>query len=107
MRPAGRLVFNVTSPWFDVCYDDAINAVTTRLRHSYFTLGPRGEDDGAASYQLTCGGWIRTLRQAGLIIDDLIEPCPGASQRCGYFDMDPPDWAHHWPAEMLWIAHKP
>jgi SAM-dependent methyltransferase len=107
LRQGGRLVFNVTSPWLDVCHDDGAGRVTTRIQHDYFTLGRRGEGDGAATYQLTYGGWIRILRQAGLVIDDLIEPHPDSGQRSGYLDMDPPDWAHHWPAEMLWIAHKP
>lgn len=25
----------------------------------------------------------------------------------GKVTTDPPDWGHHWPAEMLWITHKP
>lgn len=107
LRGAGRLVFNVTSPWLDVCFDDAADRVTPRLRHDYFTLGRLDEGDGATSYQLTYGGWIRILRRAGLVIDDLIEPQPSRGQRSGYLDTEPPDWACRWPAEMLWVAHKP
>ena len=22
-------------------------------------------------------------------------------------ETDPPDWAHRWPAELLWVTHKP
>jgi SAM-dependent methyltransferase len=101
LRPGGRLVFNVTSPWFEACYDDDADRVTTTLRHDYFGLSAIPEEHGATSYKLTYGDWIKTLRGAGLVIDDLIEPRPG------YTQTEPPDWAHHWPAEMLWITHKP
>jgi SAM-dependent methyltransferase len=107
LRRPGRLVFSVTSPWFTACYDDAADEVTTRLQHDYFDLGAIAEEHGAATYQLTYGGWIRTLRGAGLTIDDLIEPRPDPGTRSGYTETDPPDWACHWPAEMLWIARKP
>jgi ubiquinone/menaquinone biosynthesis C-methylase UbiE len=106
LRRGGRLVFTVMSPWATVCYDDEAEAVTTRLNHDYFTLGPLDEGDGATAYYLTYGDWVRTLRRAGLIIDDLIEPRPGPDQRNGYGAMEPPDWAYRWPIEMLWVTHK-
>ena len=107
LRQAGRLVFTVTSPWFTACYDDAADKVTARLQRSYFGPETIPEQDGVVSYQLTYSAWIKTLLGAGLVIEDLIEPRPAASARNGYVEMDPPDWAHHWPAEMLWIARKP
>jgi ubiquinone/menaquinone biosynthesis C-methylase UbiE len=106
LRRGGRLVFNVMSPWSVACYDDEADAVTTRLRRDYFGQGPLDEGEGATSYPLTYGGWVRTLRRAGLIVDDLIEPRPALAQRNGYSAMEPPEWAHRWPAEMLWVAHK-
>ncbi len=107
MRRSGRLVFNATSPWFTVCYDDEADKVTTQMRHDYFGLDAVAEDDGATTYQLTYGDWIRALRGAGLVIEDLIEPRPDPGNRSGYTETDPPDWACRWPAEMLWIARKP
>ncbi len=107
LRRLGRLVFSVTSPWFAACYNDDAGKVITRLQHDYFSLGAIAEEHGAATYQLTYGGWIRTLRRAGLTIDDLIEPRPDPGMRSGYVETDPPDWACRWPAEMLWIARKP
>jgi SAM-dependent methyltransferase len=107
LRRSGRLVFSATSPWFTVCYNTDADQVTTQLRQDYFGLGAVAEDHGAATYQLTYGGWIRTLRGAGLTIDDLIEPRPDPGIRSGYTGTDPPDWARRWPAEMLWIARKP
>jgi SAM-dependent methyltransferase len=107
LRRGGRLVFNAASPWFEACDDDEARRVTTTLYHDYFGLETVAEDHGAVSYQLTYGDWIKTLRGAGLIIDDLIEPRPEPGIPNGYNKTDPPDWAHHWPAEMLWVTHKP
>ncbi|PZT77907.1 class I SAM-dependent methyltransferase [Streptomyces sp. AC1-42W] len=107
LAPGGRLVFNVAAPWFETCYDEAAERVTTTLQKPYFGLDAIAEDEGATSYQLTYGDWVRVLRGAGLVIDDLIEPRPDAATLNGYNPTDPPDWAHHWPAEMLWVTHKP
>jgi len=107
LRAGGRLVFTVASPWLEVCYDDATDAVTTQLRRDYFRLGAVDEGDGAVSYQLGYGDWVRTLRGAGLIIDDLIEARPDPGRASGYAVFEPPDWARRWPAEMVWIARKP
>jgi SAM-dependent methyltransferase len=107
LRGGGRLVFTVTSPWFEVCYDEDTDRVTGLLGRDYFGLGAIPEDDGATSYQLGYGDWVRTLRGAGLVIQDLIEPRPGSEANSGYFQAEPPDWARRWPAEMLWIAAKP
>ncbi|WTX62607.1 methyltransferase domain-containing protein [Streptomyces halstedii] len=103
----GRLVFNVAGPWFEACYDEAAGRVTTTLRQDYFGLDTIAEGDGATSYQLTYGDWVRVLRGAGLLIDDLIEPRPDPGTPNGYNETDPPDWAHRWPAELLWVTHKP
>ncbi|MEU2109923.1 class I SAM-dependent methyltransferase [Streptomyces sp. NPDC019507] len=103
----GRLVFNVASPWFEACYDESASRVTTTLRQDYFGLNTIAEGDGATSYQLTYGDWVKVLRGAGLIIDDLIEPRPELGTPNGYNETDPPDWAHRWPAELLWVTHKP
>jgi ubiquinone/menaquinone biosynthesis C-methylase UbiE len=107
LRHGGRLVFTVASPWLAACYDSGTDGVTAQLHHDYFTLGTIAQDHSAASYQLGYGGWIKILRGAGLIIDDLIEPRPEPGMHNGYMETDPPDWATRWPAEMLWIAHKP
>ncbi|MFC9795460.1 class I SAM-dependent methyltransferase [Streptomyces sp. NPDC127584] len=106
LRPGGRLVFNVASPWFEACYDEQAARVTTTLRQDYFGLSAIGEGDGATSYQLTYGDWVRVLRGAGLVIDDLVEPRPEIGTPNGYNETDPPDWAHRWPAELLWVTHR-
>lgn len=106
LRSGGRLVFTVTSPWYEVCWDESADQLTGRLHGDYFGISPVDEGDGATSYPLGYGDWVRTLRGAGLVIEDLIEPRPEPGAHSGYVRTDPPDWAHRWPAEMLWIARK-
>ncbi len=107
LRAGGRLIFNVASPWLEACYHEASDRVTTSLHRDYFGLGPIAEEDGATSYTLGYGDMIRTLRSAGLVIDDLIEPRPRPGVPSAYADCDPPDWACRWPCEALWVTHRP
>jgi ubiquinone/menaquinone biosynthesis C-methylase UbiE len=106
LRPGGRLIFNVASPWLEACYDEESDRVTASPHRDYFGLGAIAEEDGATSYVLGYGDWIRTLRSAGLVIDDLIEPRPDPGMPSAYFDCDPPDWARRWPCEVLWVTHR-
>jgi ubiquinone/menaquinone biosynthesis C-methylase UbiE len=107
LRPEGRLVVNHFSPLAHICYDAAADMVASQLHRDYFGLGGVAQPDGAVNYQLTYGGWIRVLRDAGLVVDNLIEPRPQPGQHSGYYDFSPPDWATRWPCETLWVAHKP
>jgi SAM-dependent methyltransferase len=107
LRPGGRLVFNTASPWLHACYDEPTDRVTDQLRSDYFGQYSIPEEHGATSYTDTYGGWLRTLRMAGLVVDDLIEPRPDPDARSGYYAFTPPDWASRWPTEALWVAHKP
>jgi len=107
LRPGGRLVFCHLSPLAQCCYDERDDTVTDRLRAPYFTLGSIAEAGGASTYQLTYGGWIRVLRDAGLTVLDLIEPRPEPGQASGYYQFRPAGWATRWPCEALWVASKP
>jgi hypothetical protein len=93
LASGGRLVFNVASPVLGVCFDDATGGVTPVLRSSYFGLAatPQPAGDEAVSYQLSYGKWLRTLRAAGLVADDVIEPRERPGQSTRYYDMSPPD----------------
>jgi hypothetical protein len=113
-RGCGAPSRSVTSAWArsvrcgaSACYDGSADVFSDRLHHDYFGLGPLAQPGGASTYQLTYGGWIRVLRGAGLIIEDLIEPQPAPGQPSGYYDFRPSGWATRWPCEALWIARKP
>ena len=104
--PGGRLVFNTASPWLRVCYEDSSDRITAGLHHSYFDLGALDEGDGARTYTLTYGAWIRVFRANGLVVEDLIEPRPAADAPSSYYTSDPSDWANRWPGETLWVTQK-
>jgi SAM-dependent methyltransferase len=107
LRPGGRFVANLASPWLHACVDPATDEVRDRMREDYFDRGPIDQGGGAVVHSLTYGEWVRLLRDCGLVVEDLIEirPDPGASTTYqGYVGAD---WARRWPAEMLWVASRP
>ena len=107
LRPGGRFVANVTSPWLLSCQDFETGAAGTALRRSYFDQHVMPEDGGAVTFTLTYGQWIRTLRGNGLIPEDLVEPRPGPAATTSYTWYVSREWAEQWPAECLWVASKP
>lgn len=104
LRPGGLLVFNVTSPFARMCLDDELDRQVETLLRPYFGLQEIDEGDGAATYNLGYGEWIRLLRANGLVVEDLVElQAPdGATTTYGI----PVEWAQRWPAESLWVCRK-
>jgi SAM-dependent methyltransferase len=106
LRPGGLLVFCVTSPWVEVCWDEARDAPGERLTRGYFDLGRIGEDDaGAATFNLGYGAWIAQLRAAGLSVEALIEPRPPADAASS-FRPEGAAWSTRWPAELIWKVRR-
>lgn len=105
LRPGGLLVFNVTSPLARMCLDYDLDRQVEKLLRPYFGLYELDEGDGAATYNLGYGEWIRLLRAHGLVVEDLVElrPPEGATTTYGI----PVEWAESWPAESLWVCRKP
>ncbi len=104
LRPGGRFVFNVTSPVLDMCWDDEVGGPGRLVRADYFGLHRDVDQDGATSYSLGYGEWIRLFRASGLAIEDLIEPRPASVRPNTYWNSDPPDWFRRWPGESIWIT---
>ena len=82
---------------------------TDRLRRSYFGLG-RGEfpdrDGVTVQHNYPYGEWIRIIRGAGFVIEDLIELRPAEGAPSTYADYAPYDWARDYPGENMWKARK-
>jgi hypothetical protein len=74
--PGGRLVFNTTSPWLRVCYDDCSDRIIADVHRSYSTSESSTKATAARTYTVTYGAWIRTFRANGLVVEDLPEPHP-------------------------------
>lgn len=104
LRPGGLLVFNVSSPFARMCLDEEADRQVETLLLPYFGLHVIDEGEGAATYNLGYGEWIRLLRANGLTVDDLVEPQPpeGATTTYGI----PVEWAERWPAECIWVCRK-
>jgi SAM-dependent methyltransferase len=106
LRPSGRLVFSTSSPWLRACYDDETNVIGTTLHHPYFDLFSNEEADGATSYTLPYGEWVRLFRRNGLDVEDLIELRPSEGTETSYYRSQPSDWARRWPAESVWVTRR-
>jgi SAM-dependent methyltransferase len=101
LRPGGLLVFCVTSPLFHACWDAARDAPGDRLNRAYFGLHALDEGNGAATFNLPYGEWIRRFRANGLAVEALVEPRPPPGSTSTFWDKGT-DWARRWPAELIW-----
>jgi hypothetical protein len=106
LRPGGRFVANLTSPWLHATFDKKTDTNDNTLHEPYFDRTGIDQGDGTVVYALTYGEWVRTLRGAGLVVEDLIEPRPDQGATTTYEYYVQLDWARRWPAEMLWVARK-
>lgn len=104
LKVGGRLVFNVASPFLEVCWDDTLDAVGTQLRQDYFGMHRTVEDNGATSFTLGYGDWIRLFSANHLVVDDLIEPRPADASPNTYWPSEPADWFTRWPGECIWVT---
>ncbi len=105
LRPAGVLVFCVTGPLVEVCWDDAVDAPGDTLRGDYFGLGAVDEGDGAVTFNLPYSDWIRLFRVYGFGVDALLEPRP-AADATSTFRPSGTAWARRWPAELIWKVRR-
>ena len=108
LRPGGALVFNIASPWIWLCWPNDDDPPDRVLHRPYFELGRTDVGAGvdrSVEWQLTYGGWIRLFRDAGFVVEDLIElrPEPGATST---FDYAPYEWARDFPGEHIWKVRK-
>ncbi|WP_432503836.1 class I SAM-dependent methyltransferase [Kineococcus arenarius] len=82
LRPGGRLVASVPHPvrW---ALPDVPGPEGLRVHHSYFDRRPYVETDSGgggaevvtyAEHHRTVGDWVRLVRGAGLVLEDLVEP---------------------------------
>jgi len=105
LRPGGLFAFNMSTPWLEMAYDPAARAVGERLVGHYFEMPPL-EDEGSITFQLPYGEWIRLFRQAGLVVEDLVEIRPPEGATTTYEGYAPLEWARRWPAEHVWKLRR-
>jgi SAM-dependent methyltransferase len=107
LRPGGRLVFMHGTPLSFLCYPD-VGDVTRELQRPYFGMHRfEWTPDSGVEFQLTYGGWIDVLRDAGLEIERLVElQAPEGAERHEYYSDHDPEWGRNWPIEEIWVARK-
>ncbi len=109
LRPGGRFVFNISTPYIWTCWGDDDAPPGRELRRSYFELGRDERVDGEdrwVEWQLTYGGWIRLFVSCGFVVEDLIELRPPEGATTTYTDYAPLDWARSYPGENIWKLRK-
>jgi SAM-dependent methyltransferase len=106
LRRDGLLVFLTSGATLVSCTPSDGGEPGTSLVRDYFSryrIEFPGED--TVEFHLTHGGWVRALRQAGFVLEDLIEvqPPKRAKPRVELCSLE---WARRWPSEEVWIARK-
>ena len=105
LRPGGRLVFAVFTPFAAVTWDDVTERSDEALHQPYFGTERWDDVNGFVSFELGYGDWIRALRRHGFVVDDLIELRPDADATSSHHTARDREWARRWPAEHIWCAH--
>jgi SAM-dependent methyltransferase len=106
LRPGGRFVFNIASPILELCIDRAKDRVEDRLVNDYFGLSSWADADGAITFHLPYGEWIRLFRRSGLVVEDLLELRPPEQATTTYEGYAPIAWARRFPAENIWKLRR-
>lgn len=105
LRPGGRLVFSMTTPWVYLTYDDERERQTRKLQHNYFGMLVFSTGEGTTDFQIPYGEWIRAFNAYGFDVRDLIElRAPDGATTT--YDFAPEWWARRWPAEQIWVVAK-
>ncbi len=60
----------------------------------------------SVEWYLTYGDWIRVFRDAGLIVEDLIELRPSPEATTTYTTYTTLDWARDFPGDHIWKVRK-
>lgn len=111
LKPGSQLVIytdHMISYMTDNGLDEPDGEWTETLLRSYFdSFKTKWSDDGSdgIEYHLPPGKWIALFREAGFVIDELLElPVPDGA--VSPFTWASVEWAQKWPAELVWKVHK-
>lgn len=110
LRPGGRFVVSTTHPFRWALPDDP-GWDGLRVSMSYFDRRPyveRSTDGGLdyAEHHRTVGDWVRLVRDAGLVLDDLLEPEwpeDNASTWGGWSPLR----GEYLPGTLVLVTHRP
>ena len=107
LRPGGLLIFVTSSIFLLTCTPETGGLPADKLVRDYFSrysIEFPGQD-GAVEFHLTHSLWVQLLREAGFVLERLIETQPTAHAPARV-QLTSRDWARRWPTEEIWIARK-
>lgn len=105
LRPGGRLVFLTNSTLIYLTAPDEGMNGEQLMRPQFGMQQIQWPGEVGIEYHLSHGDWIRSLRECGFEIEDLIEvQAPPEAQAHGYYDFVSAEWGRQWPAEEIWVA---
>jgi SAM-dependent methyltransferase len=106
LRPGGRLVFHTTSVLVTVCLPEAGGPAGRELLRPQREASRLQSPGRGVEFHPGHGEWIRILRAAGFVVDELHELyAPPEAPTHPYYDLATAQWAQRWPVEELWAAH--
>ena len=105
LRRGGLFAFSTATPISVLCQNMQTDQLEQALVNDYFGMH-RLEWEDEVNFQLPYGEWIRLFRQAGLVVEDLIETRPPSGATSTYRNAAETEWARHWPIECIWKLRK-
>jgi SAM-dependent methyltransferase len=107
LRGGGRLVFLTNAALLHLCiYETDDLPIDNTLKRDYFGMRTMTwPDEAGVEFHLTHGDWVRSLRNAGFDVLDLIELRAPAGAT-SLFPWVSAEWARRWPSEEIWVAQK-
>ncbi|MGH2653022.1 MAG: class I SAM-dependent methyltransferase [Actinomycetota bacterium] len=106
LRPGGAFVFCHDTPIHFVAWDPEGQRYGPKLSGDYFEMGSDPSEPSVV-FQLPYGEWLRVFREAGLVVEDLVELRPDPGAETTYEEYGDLEWARRWPGEQIWRLRKP
>jgi len=108
LRPGGRLVFLTNSVLAALCVPDDEGPAGDRLLRAQRDVATVAWPGGGVEHHPSHGGWITALTASGFVVDALHELHPPAdAEGPEWYEIVGVEWAERWPAEDVWVAHRP
>jgi SAM-dependent methyltransferase len=108
LRTGGRLVFLVNSLLSALCVPAEGGFAGDRLLRSQRDVARVEWPGGGIEHHPSHGRWIELLTAAGFVVDALHElHAPADAVEVPHYEIITRDWAARWPAEDVWLAHRP
>ena len=104
----GRLVFLTHSVLSALCVPAEGGFAGDHLLRGQRDVARVAWPGGGVEHHPSHGEWIASLTAAGFVVDALHELyVPPDAAEIAHFEIITADWAGKWPAEDLWVAHRP